>query len=248
MRVLGSLLMALTLITSTVYISIQSPQLEDIYLRYRVGRNVVKVVKTGSLGRVMGGGTGFAIRGDSGTDYIMTNAHVCDMYKGGKTATIEEQDGTLLDREIVSISDSTDLCLIKADESLTPLEIASYDYIGEKLAIVGHPELMPLNISWGEILGQGPLDVMLGVIGQNMTKEECSKPKNRIEAYDTGVYGMLDTCLEEINAYQTTAVAMPGNSGSPVVNVYGHLSGVLFAGDSKVYWGNVVTLEDIKDF
>lgn len=233
---------------SAAYLVIQAPQLHRLYLRYTVGSNVVKVVKTDIMGNVQGGGTGFAIRGKSGHRYIMTNAHICQMYKGGKIATIQEQDGTMLDREIIQISDQTDLCLIEGVKNLRPLDLANFAYVGQTVAVVGHPELMPLNISFGDILGEHPTDVILGMIPETMSQSDCNHSNYRIEHVDSGMFGVLDLCIEEVNAYQTTATSMPGNSGSPVVNWRGQLIGVLFAGDQKVYWGSVVVLEDVKDF
>ncbi len=62
------------------------------------------------------------------------------------------------------------------------------------------------------------------------------------------MFGILDVCMEEVLAYRTTAVSLPGNSGSPVVDYKGNVIGVLFAGDSEVHWGLVITLDDVRDF
>ena len=89
---------------------------------------------------------------------------------------------------------------------------------------------------------------MIGIIGDEpdmMTEAQCSQTKHEIIAVQT-FFGEFKLCIENVMALQTTVVGLPGNSGSPVVNQYGHLIGVLFAGDNQVHWSDLVPLEDIK--
>lgn len=240
-------LLGLSCIISSSYLVLQAPHLHNIYLRSAVGSNVVEVLKTDSMGKPLGGGTGFQIK-HLGKKYIITNAHVCDMYQGGSMATLLLPDGSMTKSPILEVSEETDLCAIKGIESLGVIPIGNSVSIGEGIYTVGHPHLMPLNVAPGDILGQQVFQVGLGVIGMDITKEQCSKPKNRIVSVDMGMFGSMDVCIEEVNAYQTTSVTLPGNSGSPVVNWKGEVIGVLFAGDNDVHWGLVITLYDLKDF
>ena len=61
------------------------------------------------------------------------------------------------------------------------------------------------------------------------------------------IYGIEFACIRKYRSYSTTAVAYPGNSGSPVVNRYGNVIGVLFAGSSQQERDNyVVPLAELK--
>ena len=60
-------------------------------------------------------------------------------------------------------------------------------------------------------------------------------------------YGIEFACLRPYRSYSTTAVSYPGNSGSPVVNKYGNVIGVLFAGSNEQERDNyVVPLAELK--
>lgn len=229
------------------YLISKAPQLHRDYLRSAVGSSVVEVVKLDEKNEIRGGGTGFSIQAPSGKTYIMTNAHICDMYKGDKNAVIQRPDGSFIKRPILFISGDTDLCLIEGIDGLRGLKIASKVFTGEIIEIIGHPHLMPLNVSYGDILGTDNVDVMIGVIGYDMPESECKQHKNKILDAES-FFGPVKVCVEELPAYLTTAVSMPGNSGSPVVDFSGHVVGVLFAGDNSVNWGIVVPLSDVKAF
>lgn len=59
------------------------------------------------------------------------------------------------------------------------------------------------------------------------------------------VKGRVWTLGEE--SVDTNLVIYPGASGSPVLNVYGNVVGVIFAGDKRSWWGYYVPLKQLKD-
>lgn len=225
---------------------INLPQLHKHYMRSAVGPSVVKIVKLGDEGQVLGGGTGFEIEYKKNS-YIMTNAHVCDMYQGKKDANILMPNGELRKREILKISDETDLCLISGIKELPSLHLGNSAHLGEIISVVGHPRLLPLNVADGDILGIDTVDVGVGIIGIDVKAEDCMKPKNKTIELKT-FFGDLTLCTEEVRAYQTTAEIFPGNSGSPVVNTYGNVVGVAFASDNETHYALVIPLEEVQDF
>lgn len=200
------------------------PQLHNQYLRYEVGESTVQVlVGEGS------GGTGFAVTAASGNEYIATNKHVC---KGAQTpgwVKIKSDRGLVSWKRIIYIDDKHDVCLVEGDKRLSPLELASSPDKGDFHYIVGHPGLRQLTVSQGEYIGFDTVKLVEEVKEKNQCKGEVYE-LNTMEQF---FYGVEWVCLRSYLSYASTAVAYGGNSGSPVVNKYGNVIGILFAGSTE---------------
>jgi S1-C subfamily serine protease len=62
-------------------------------------------------------------------------------------------------------------------------------------------------------------------------------------------YGAPYACIEKFDTNHITAISYGGNSGSPVVNFWGNVVGVLFAGNSRAITESfTVPLKNIKEF
>jgi hypothetical protein len=90
----------------------------------------------------------------------------------------------------------------------------------------------------GELIGYGEVAVMV-------SEEPCAE--------EVGMYKNVPTlfgnvCVEVNHSAFTNIPAFGGNSGSPVVNFWGHLTGVLYAGDNSVNWGILIPLESVIEF
>lgn len=249
MGVAPSLTSAAIMLMMAGFLVFQIPGMHKHWIRSHIGSKVVEIVMVSDSGRIMGGGTGSYVQAPSGQVYILTNAHVCDAFRGAPMVTVVLPDGSQMPRRIIAISGDTDLCLVEAPPGVSGIKLAhSEAKVGEGIYVVGHPRLMPLHVSPGDVLGMSTVDIDLGVIGMDMQEKDCHHPKNKI-VDEEGFFGMsVPVCMEEIDAIQTTAVGLPGNSGSPVVDSYGHLVGVLFAGDNEVHWSLLVSLDDIQAF
>lgn len=214
-------------------------------IHYNWVRNKVKpatVVVTNEEGN--SGGSGFHVKAPSGQVYIMTNAHVCEVGKNG-VIYIQDDYGRSIPRQIIEVSKVTDLCLVQAlPNPKSYLKVGAEPKPGQIVAAVGHPQLMPTTMSRGEVIGQQEVDVLDHFINPTDPEDRCDLPKNKKIRVNT-FFGPQTACVVHINANLTTAVILPGNSGSPVVGFYGELVGVFFAGN-QANWGLAVTLKDVK--
>jgi S1-C subfamily serine protease len=215
-------------------IAIKAPQLHGDYIRNKVGSQVVML--TEKSGR--SGGTGFAIKTPSGQVLTLTNAHVCSLADDKGTVYARVEGRRTIPLKVIESYDKADLCLVSKMPGTTGLSVAGSVAVGEELGLVGHPALLPLTLTKGQLLGYGEVAVLM----DNLPCEE-----------DVGMYKTIDTpfgplCIAITNAAFTNIPAFGGSSGSPVINIWGNLTGVLYAGDESVNWGILVKLTAVKDF
>lgn len=246
---------SILLIGIIFFLGAKAPEIHGIFIRKSVGAKVF--IMKDSLTRG-GGGTGFSVKGRSGISYIITNDHVCKGSKDGRTMLVLDDLGNYIRRNIVSQSDRTDLCLLEGIPGVEGLDLGSPPSIGQIVAAVGHPALKPITLSRGEIVGAEDVEIPEGLIGEEhsdqsifgipvLTKEECSKHKNRIRIVSL-VFADLALCtVVTKKAYISNVLIQPGSSGSPVVNFWGNVVGVVFAGD-RYGWGNFVSFSDLENF
>jgi len=195
-----------------------------------------------------GSGSGSRVTLPSGVKIILTNRHVCDIAKKGELMRIISPDGIKVDRPILVKSDKADLCAIAADSQEAPgLKLRPWD-IGhqEHLFVVGHPKGRPQTLSTGMAIGFDEVTIAYGI---NMfNADECWG--DLIDAPPLfKMFGVFNVCFKTLSARISTAPGQPGSSGSPVVDFYGYLVGVLFAGDPEsAHMSILVPYEDVKEF
>ena len=205
-------------------ISLNQAELHNSYLRWEVGESVVQVLSPSG-----GGGTGFAIKSASGEDFIVTNKHVCEAAENGWMIIKQDNSKQGIFKRVVYKDTVHDLCLLQGDRRLSPLTLGSSPQKGSFNYIIGHPGLRQLTVSQGEFIGNKTIQMMERI----EKKEQCRGKLHELTILEQMMYGVQFVCIRSYNTYSTTAVAYPGNSGSPVVNKYGNVIGVLFAGSTQ---------------
>lgn len=146
-------------------------------------------------------GTGFVIDPDG---YIMTNNHVVEGTNGRPATSIKVtmSDGGVLTARVIGTDPRSDLALIKVDASgLTALKLANLDDIevGQDVVAIGYA----LDLQGGE----GPsYSVTRGIVSQ----------KNRAIAENAAILGSI----------QTDAAINHGNSGGPLLDLFGEVVGI----------------------
>lgn len=144
-------------------------------------------------------GTGFVIDPDG---YILTNHHVVEsaILQPRLDILITLHDGEVLAAELVGADDRSDLALLrvpKDDMSALPLADPDTVAVGQDVVAIG----FPLDLPRGE---GGSFTVTRGIVSA----------KNRV--IGNGILG----------AIQTDAAITNGNSGGPLLNMYGQVVGV----------------------
>lgn len=258
---IATLTVCLTVIfSSIVYVSARAPETHSYLLRSYVGERVY-IITDQNPGP---GGTGFSVKAKSGKTFIVTNAHVCALSRDTKTILINTEDGKHIRRRIIKVSGKSDLCLIDGLKGVTGLSVGPSPEIGQIIASVGHPSLLPLTLSRGEIITRVDVTILKGIVNTPeypmdmplpgadlLTPDQCKQPKNKIiiQTVNFGFGGpqQIALCLDITKkAYKTNMIILPGSSGSPVVDFWGRVVGVAFAGDQN-NWGAVVSIDDLKD-
>lgn len=149
-----------------------------------------------------GVGTGFVVDGDG---YVLTNYHVIQSSSTGRVAASIEvtlSDGATHDATVVGTDARSDLALLKVDATgLKALTFADLDevVVGQDVVAMG----FALDLDGGE---GGAFSVTRGIVSQ----------KNRAIRESTQILG----------AIQTDAAINHGNSGGPLLNMFGQVVGV----------------------
>lgn len=254
LEVIGRLALFSVGVGCVIFLSFKAPEFFDYVVRNHIGSRVYMLRQNVNSG----GGTGFAVKAPSGRTFILTNDHVCESSKDGTLLATDDKGGSNV-MAILERSNITDLCLLTAPINVKGLEIAKdKPVLGQKLMAVGHPALYPLVVSYGVMVIEQNESVVLNKMSSYLDGT-CNLPKNKIEymskfnmsrdleypEYEKGYFCEAITKL----AYQTTITILPGNSGSPLLNMYGKVVGVIFANNaSHAFWGSAVSLHDIKEF
>lgn len=247
----------------TFAIILELPALYQTWLRHKVASRVFEIKGD----KDSGGGTGFQIDAPSGTSYIITNSHVCELaIKDGhdKNFLLVEKDGHSLKRQIIEISEFSDLCLVQGWPNLSGLNMGPEVEVGHQVIAIGHPLLGPTTMTFGEVTSMSDMKLLHHIMKTGNPRVDlligaeddgtCSEAKNEIikeTIYFMGTLplGTANLCLvNELDAIHTNATIFPGSSGSPMVNKLGEVVGVMFASNKETHWGSAVNLRQLHAF
>ena len=145
-------------------------------------------------------GTGFVVSEDG---FIITNEHVVESASRIGAVQVTLFDGSELEAEIVGMDPRADIALLKVDMTgLTALPLAELDdvVVGQSVVVIG----FPLDLERG---AGAAFTVTTGIV---------SAKNRQIRSTPFGILG----------AVQTDAAINSGNSGGPLINLYGEVVGV----------------------
>jgi S1-C subfamily serine protease len=164
-----------------------------------------------------GMGTGFGLKTEDGKVYVMTNLHICEGSLDGQHLQFQTQGGETYNTVIIGVSDKSDICILDGLELFPGVGMADKVDNSAMVHVLGHPKGYSLKYSIGYLLGRAEIEMPYG-----------------------GVLRLVDS-------YQSSALILPGNSGSPVVNNDGNLVAMAYAleGDGTSW---MIPLDRIKEF
>jgi S1-C subfamily serine protease len=216
-------------LVSLIVLSVfNAPFIHRKYIRNIAEESVVMI--SSSTGR----GTGFHVKLPNGRVVILTNKHVCEM---NQTIYAAAEDSVFpIEVKIIKKSSKHDLCVIEGLPDHEGISIGSEPVIGDILFTLGHPRGEALNVAVGEYFDNNTIE-----LATNSPSDKCEG------RYEGGLFG--DICIITQNTIQISTPTYPGNSGSAIVNKYGNLVAVVFAGDPSLEnSGHGVPLSYIKEF
>ena len=210
-------------------------------LRARLAQSVVYV--TNDAGN--SGGTGFQLENDKGRKFIVTNSHVCEAAGlDGIISIRSEHEEPSIKRRIIEASKTIDVCLIEAVDDMPALKMADGYEFGDVAHVLGHPYLQPRTFVSGELVGEEQVAIVKYILTPETEKDVCP---GTIEDVQMFIFEMK-ACVIRYKSISTTITIFGGNSGSPLVNAFGEVIGVVFAANNVDHWGKAVPLEELQEF
>jgi len=216
------------------YMVLKAPQYHADYLRYKVGPNVVTITTKSKRN----GGTGFFVQAPSGKVVLLTNNHVCGLADRTGKVLVTTQDNEEYNAKVLHKFKKHDLCIVENKTTKSGLTVASSVDIGEEIGHVGHPQLYPLTLTRGQLIGYATIPIATGMVNH---PRECPQGSKAVNAL------FFIVCITEYDSGLTTVPSQGGSSGSPIISFWGNVVGVLFAGDSSS-WSVIVPLKYVKEF
>lgn len=187
------------------------------------------------------GGTGVILDSHPGVSHVLTNKHVCQLIQtGGRIVT---DDGETHSIDSFRVYKKHDLCLLETLSDLgVNIRVAEQaPQVYESSVIVGHPSLLPTIFSTGHFSQRRAIEVMVDI-------QKCDGKETSDEDRMTCIFLGGKPVVRTFQSQVTSALIMPGSSGSPVYNEKGELAALVFAGSQGLSYGFLVPWEYIHDF
>lgn len=239
-----------------------SPFIYRKMLRSYASQKTVQIELHDEKVGLKGGGTGFYVKADSGKTYIMSNRHICDI-ESNEFLKIRDSRNKLKDAHVIEISKESDLCLIEPVEKIEGFDIAKSIGNGDTIYYIGHPRLQPITMVSGEAVGYRKISVFAGIVSNKKDELKCTANVDmaiekitvpglspfqiKLKMKDPNP-STLKVCIQTNKALFTTFQIYPGASGSPIIDAFGRLVSVVYAGPGDGGWGWGVPLTQVKKF
>jgi S1-C subfamily serine protease len=163
------------------------------------------------------------------------------MNKGGDLSALDNKGGDTIVKVLV-YSKRYDLCLMTSRQDLPALKLAKSYELYDNAHVLGHPLGLSLTHTKGRLTSKE-------IIKLPISCKEFYDEKIKLNVMYKILFGIEYICLKYHNSVRIHAPIYPGNSGSPVLNVWGNINGVVFAGSNDAEFASyIVPLEDVTRF
>jgi len=242
-NILKGVILGTSLLIAMIMCSLIAQNAHDAYLENKVSDKVVYMRSPEDAER-QGSGTGFHMRTPSGKVVIVTNAHICGLANKNGEIMVEEKvhSQRLIKRHVLEVFEKNDLCVVEPLPGYDGLEMAKDVSPSQKVWTFGYPLGEGLNISKGRIKEFTTIYLMAEGIPLN----KCEGPRLKKQQAIVFIF-IIEMCMKAHESISTDVPTYPGNSGSPMLDKYGNVVGVIFASNSYTHWGHAVPLKDLQD-
>lgn len=196
------------------------------------------------------GGTGWVTTKANGDRIIITNKHVCGVAAEG--VILITYQGNRIITKVLARAEHTDLCAVEAPPGITSsgFKLAGSTIDGEIAYTLGHPYLESNTVTKGELSGDKQIEMQEST---NVLPGECTDKYHKLQTLEPDslysvIFGINNICLVIIQAKASSIIILPGNSGSPTVNIYGNVIAVAFAANEFGTRSYHIPLSSVKEF
>lgn len=175
--------------------------------------------------------------------YILSASHCLPLQNDrGEILVKDDEMSEPIPRRVLDEDENSDLILLEALPGRSGLDIADNAYFKEKLYSYTHGRGYATHKTEGSYIQNEVVDIII-----SLDPDDCdlSKPKYKIIKVNL-LFFELSACALHTDSMVSEMPTAPGSSGGPVVNKYGDLVGIVFAGGGG--YSFFVTLTDIQNF
>jgi S1-C subfamily serine protease len=188
-------------------------------------------------------GTAFYARTSNGQVVAISNRHVCEESTDGHLHIVFNDGSTAVTR-IIRMSKKVDLCMLEAPPFALPLRVGNYQPMPSDMVFAfGHPDGMPLTWTQGTVIGRTRFSTTEQMSAYDVTYNRCQWENSKIETIDGKLH-----CTETGEMVHTTIPVDGGSSGSPLLDSYGSVAGVVSAMTTSNGWAAAIPLDQLKGF
>lgn len=241
LKILKSVLTVVVLMLSVVFTVLTADRAHKEYLEHLIGKEIL-FVKSTSQSELKGSATGFHIKARSGNTIFVTNAHVCQLADKNGILLVQDKNysNRFIPKRVIEIYENNDLCVVEPLAGYEGLNVADGLSVGEPVWAIGYPLGESLNISNGRVKDFGVTRLRV-----NTPLEKCTGPNLKVESVMMWL-AIEKICVADYESVQTDVIIYGGNSGSPLLNIWGNVVGVVFAANMRTNWGRAVPLSHLN--